>query len=185
MARKTNLSTAIVIRKAYEIVQAGDFNDLSYRGLARELNVQPQTLYRYVANIEELQIKVVLVFLNQLIDYAQDAVIGLSGEEAILAFARAIFEFSEQNHSLNSMLTLVSKIKDHDEIVAKIMELRDIPTKILQRSSSDPSKLNQHVQILMSLIFGFIEFTDLGLYRDKEKMTETLIAGMKEAIVNW
>lgn len=185
MARKASLSTDIVIQKAFEIVQKGDFNDLSYRGLARELNVQPQTLYRYVANLEELQIKVVLVFLDQLIDYTQDAVIGLSGEEAILAFARATFDFSQQNHALNSMLTLVSKIKNHDQIAAKLMELREVPTKILQRSDGDSNKLRQHVQILMSLIFGFIEFTDLGLYKDKKRMTDDLITGMKETIANW
>ncbi|AVL00744.1 hypothetical protein SIN07_00745 [Pediococcus inopinatus] len=102
-----------------------------------------------------------------------------------MSFARATFDFSQQNHALNSMLTLVSKIKNHDQIAAKLMELREVPTKILQRSDGDSNKLRQHVQILMSLIFGFIEFTDLGLYKDKKRMTDDLITGMKETIANW
>ncbi|WP_125982718.1 TetR/AcrR family transcriptional regulator [Loigolactobacillus iwatensis] len=187
MARKAKLSTEIVINKALEIAQAGDFNALSYRGLARELNVQPQTLYRYVANIEELQIKVVLIFLDQLIAFVQNAVIGLSGQEAILAFVKAAFDFSQDNHAFNSMLSLIGKINKQDEILAKLMALRDIPTTIVRRNNGneDANKVQQHVQILMSLIFGFIEFTDLGLYRDKADASTTLVANAKEIIVNW
>ncbi|MFC6171836.1 helix-turn-helix domain-containing protein [Loigolactobacillus jiayinensis] len=185
MSRKASLTTEMVVQEALAMVQAGGFNSLSYRGLARQLKVQPQTLYRYVANIEVLQIAVILAFLDQVIATAQAAVIGMSGQEALLAFARATFEFSRQNHAFSGMLYLISQINDQQAIREKILELREIPLLILQRSQTDPKKIKQRVQVLLSLIFGFIEFTDVGLYADKSVASDALVADLTAIIPDW
>ncbi len=113
MARKASLTTEVVVAKATEIVKESGFNALSYRGLARALNVQPQTLYRYVANIEELQVQVILTFLDELIQYTQSQVIGFSGNcGAILKFAQAVLTYSNHKLTLTSLLSTSADISD-------------------------------------------------------------------------
>ncbi len=183
MARKASLTTEVVVAKATEIVKESGFNALSYRGLARALNVQPQTLYRYVANIEELQVQVILTFLDELIQYTQSQVIGFSGNQAILKFAQAVLTYSNHKLTLTSLLSTSADISDKREIKAKLMALRELPAVILKRQSSKQIDASGRVQMLMSLILGFAEYIDIGLYDGTEEQAVALLQSQIEKML--
>jgi AcrR family transcriptional regulator len=57
-----------IIEKAYEMISSQGYDGFSLRGLARELDVNPMTLYHYVANRTEIIKKVILRGVKHLED---------------------------------------------------------------------------------------------------------------------
>ena len=69
-----------IIEKAYEMISSQGYESFSLRGLARELNVNPMTLYQYVKNKTEIIKKVIL----QGVQYLEDSLREEISQRAIL-----------------------------------------------------------------------------------------------------
>ena len=83
MPKGTPLSTEAVVAKAMEMARADGIDSVGYNGLARELGIKPQSMYRYVANLRELRVHLLRANLGALVEEIEAATSGLPPAKAL------------------------------------------------------------------------------------------------------
>ncbi|MBE0697019.1 MAG: WHG domain-containing protein [Anaerolineaceae bacterium] len=88
-AGKVVLDRAAVVRKAAALVNAEGAAGLTINRLARELGVQPPSLYNHISGLADLRHELALLSTQALGECIINAVIGKSGADGIIAAAQA------------------------------------------------------------------------------------------------
>ncbi len=83
------MDRASVIRAAAELVNAEGVEALTINRLARDLKVQPPSLYNHIDGLPDLRRELAFLTITALGDSLTAAVIGKSGREALVALAQA------------------------------------------------------------------------------------------------
>lgn len=86
---RAGLSRSVVVRAAADLVNAEGAEALIINRLARELHVQPPSLYNHIAGLGELWRQLALLNVMALGDCLIAAAVGRSGPAGILALAQA------------------------------------------------------------------------------------------------
>lgn len=93
MSPRAGLDTGVVVQAAAELVDAEGLHALNISRLAKNLGVQPPSLYNHVHGLPGLQRQLALYGLRLLREQITRAVIGKSGEEAVRGLAHAYRTF--------------------------------------------------------------------------------------------
>ncbi|WP_057894761.1 TetR/AcrR family transcriptional regulator [Lacticaseibacillus brantae] len=72
-----------VIAAAFAVADRDGFDGITLTKTAKQLAVQPQSLYRYVKNTQDLQGKVLAQNLKTMVDQVYEQLIGLTGPAAV------------------------------------------------------------------------------------------------------
>jgi AcrR family transcriptional regulator len=83
------LDRSAVVRAAAELVNAAGIDALTINRLARQLNVQPPSLYNHISGLPGLWRELALLNAQNLCDRLTTAAIGKSGPEGVRALAKA------------------------------------------------------------------------------------------------
>lgn len=94
--RKSRLDRAAVVQAAADLVNAEGAEALTINRLARELHVQPPSLYNHIAGMPALWRELGLKSTRELGDRLISAVIGKTGPEGIMAMADAYREYIKE-----------------------------------------------------------------------------------------
>ncbi|MEV6110171.1 WHG domain-containing protein [Streptomyces sp. NPDC051940] len=86
---RAGLSAGAVVDVALAVVDADGAAGLTLSAVASRAGVATPSLYKHVRNLAELRGLLTARVLDELADRVTDAVLGLSGEEAVRAFMRA------------------------------------------------------------------------------------------------
>ena len=89
MPGRAGLDKAVVVRAAIALINAEGSEALTINRLARELKVQPPSLYNHINGLAELRRALALVNAQWLGDRLTEAAIGQSGQAGISALAHA------------------------------------------------------------------------------------------------
>ena len=159
MPRGKSLSTEIVLDKAFEMARRDGIDGVSYNGLARALDIRPQSLYRYVPDVKALRVALLGGFLNELVDSISRATEGLPPKEALCAFAVAIYD---ECHACPCYYEAFDLMHSH----SLIPELREPLTRLVslvQRPVSqvvdDPAEAGRYTQLIMAAILGYAQMS--------------------------
>ena len=119
MPRKSNYSTEIVLDNAIEMAREGGIDSVTYNGLARELGMRPQSMYRYVPDLKTLRVALLGGFLNELVDKIADATEGLAPVDALRTFAVALYDECHANRCYYESFALMHRY----EIIEYLREI--------------------------------------------------------------
>ncbi|MFH5810762.1 TetR/AcrR family transcriptional regulator [Companilactobacillus sp. FL22-1] len=72
-----------VVNAATELAKKIGFEAVTLTKTATELSIQPQSMYRYVKNTDDLKSKVLAKNLELLVNQLYEQLIGLTGEQAL------------------------------------------------------------------------------------------------------
>ncbi len=86
---RAGLNRQAVIQAAVDLVNAEGAEALTINRLARELSVQPPSLYNHIEGLAELRRELALISIRALGDRLIDAAIGKSGPAGIIAISQA------------------------------------------------------------------------------------------------
>jgi AcrR family transcriptional regulator len=100
MPRKTRLDRAAVVAAAASLIQAEGLGALSINRLARELGIQPPSLYNHIDGLPGLYRELALLNARQMGDQLANAAIGKSGPAALEAVAQAYRDYIKTNPAL-------------------------------------------------------------------------------------
>ena len=109
MPRKSNYSTEIVLDKAIELAREGGIDSVTYNGLARELGMRPQSMYRYVPDLKALRVALLGGFQNELVDKIAGATEGLAPVDALRTFAVALYDECHANRCYYESFALMHR----------------------------------------------------------------------------
>ena len=99
-ANQPRLDRERVVRAAADLVNAEGAGALTINRLARELNVQPPSLYNHVDGLEDLQRKLALLNAHRLGECITQAAVGQTGAPAVRSVAQAYRAYILQNPGL-------------------------------------------------------------------------------------
>jgi len=97
MARKRGLDRDDVINAALAIVDADGLDSLSLTAVAAALEVQPPSLYSHVDGLNGLLDALAVAVTAEFGETLRDSVVGVSGDDAVGAFAHAYRNWATNN----------------------------------------------------------------------------------------
>lgn len=100
MGSRAGLDRAAVVAAAARLVDERGWEALSLTGLARQLRVEPPSLYNHIAGLAGLRRELALMALDELDSTLGKAAIGKSGDEAVIALAQAYRSFIKRRPGL-------------------------------------------------------------------------------------
>ena len=87
MTKRRNLDLDKVVNQAIEIIQADGIKALTLPRLAKVLDIRTQSLYNYIANLDELVSLIGARLIREMCQEIKDGIIGLSDNVALIQFA--------------------------------------------------------------------------------------------------
>ncbi len=99
-ANRAGLDRRSVVRAAAALVNTEGASALTINRLARELGVQPPSLYNHIAGLDELWFELALMNLQNLGDCLTRAAVGKAGPTGVMALAQAYRGYVKESPGL-------------------------------------------------------------------------------------
>mgnify|MGYP004680494571 CR=1 FL=1 len=161
------LSREIVLEKALEIAMKEGLSQLTYNGLAREIGVVPQSLYRYVTNLDDVRSSIIARYVRQLLVYLAEETRELTGKEAVIRFGTGFLEFAKNTISFSDMAWGFATYANNPLVELAIFDLRSLGSDLI--SNITDNKVKENTMFLIEYIIGH-----LGMISFHQGKTEDL-----------
>lgn len=163
MVKKRVLDLDKVVDKATELITQNGLEATTMPAIAAALNIRSQSLYHYVANRHHLLSLVGAKRIKLMNERITTALVGLSGNEAILKYADIIRDTINQDKALARMIFQVNEYSPDDSINKAIWEIIDIGRRIgYNRSIS--------VHALVGAILGYVFFDETEDFAETKEL---------------
>lgn len=179
MVRKNVLSTEIVMNKAFELAKKEGVDAVTYNRLARELDIRPQSMYRYVKDLKTLRVALLQGFLTELVEKLKNATDGMGPTEALEVFAIRLYDECHKNPWYYESFELMNHYKISEEMRQPLSALVGIAQMQMEQLVADKNRAGRYTQFYMALIMGYAmmairEFMPVSL-QDNRRGYETSV----------
>lgn len=179
MARGKSLSREIVLNKAVELAKTDGIDSVTYNRLARELDIRPQSMYRYVSNLKELQVFLIYGFLSEMVEKIENAIAGLEPIEVLRTFAIKFYDEYHENSCYHESFELMHRYEIVNELTEPLSFFTSLIQKQMELLGKSPEAAIRYVQLFMALNIGYTHMeimTDFpSCHKDNRKMFEQSI----------
>lgn len=151
--KKRVLNDDLVITAALEIARESGFDHVTITRVAKKLDIQPQSMYRYAENSADLRGKAMAKSLQELLTYLYQNLMGETGKTALKKLAMVIV-FGHQDQGLTNDLGMLSQYREHPAVAEAFQGLYGLITQLLKGSIKDENELRQATQLLIDLVLG-------------------------------
>jgi len=155
MVKRRTLTREKVLEQANQLIAQRGLEHLTIRALATALDVRPQSLYNYVSSVTDLFDQVGRQFIQEISDHLMRELMGVSGREALMVFARVFREECLRQQHLAPMLLNPNALPDLTETHAALVTLYHRMFASLNLEDTGNTRLVE-VTLYRSTLFGFI-----------------------------
>lgn len=154
MVRKMGLDRSALLIAAAELADESGWDSLTLSALAQKLNVRSPSLYNHVNGLPDLRSALAVYCMELLLDILKDAVIGKSGDVAILSLSTNYLEFARQRPGLYEAF-YKTEAADTPELRKLGDQMLDIFVRILEPYPLGEQGTLHTIRGLRSLLHGF------------------------------
>lgn len=150
------LTREIVVNKAAAMAdEAGDVESITLAAVARELDVQPPSLYNHVAGVDDLRSGMALLAVQKLVHKLSRTGEGLVGREALMATALAYRRFAQEHPGIYG---LTIKAPDEGDVELTSLAQMLLQSLLLMMGSLgiEGDEALHAVRGLRALLHGFV-----------------------------
>jgi len=192
MPKGTPLSTEAVVAKAMEMARADGIDSVGYNGLARELGIKPQSMYRYVANLRELRVHLLRANLGALVEEIEAATSGLPPAKALREYAVSLYDACHANPLYYEALTLMHRYGVVEDMRDQLFRLTNLSLEPIRAISGSEQTAARRHQLFMAVNLGYAQmsqtaFLPPSLHDDRNafiaSIDELLAPFLKKAIL--
>ena len=151
--QRVNLSD--VTMTALVLVDRQSFDSLSLSAVAAELGIRPSALYTYFDSLDDLRYAIAVQATVNLTDDLRDAVVGQSGDAAVLALARTYRQFAVL-HPGQYASTLLPPTQPGDDLARAAERLTDVFARVIANYGHDGDGAIHAARAARSAIHGFV-----------------------------
>lgn len=163
MFKKRTLNRTKVINEAIAMMDRDGLAQLTLPRLAKQLNVRSQSLYNYVGNRQELIALAEAQLLDDLYQQVIDALVGLSGRQAILKFADIARHYLITHPSIAYIVYDLNELENYDQLITAIDRLVKLINQVLKVNDRGlPS-----TRSIVGAVLGFVFLGSAHTYRDE------------------
>lgn len=179
MGRGKLLSTEIVLNKAYALANENGIATVTYNGLARELEIRPQSMYRYVKDLKELRVWLLSRFLDELVEKIGSAMGALAPSEALRAFAVAMYDECHANPRYYETFELMHSYDIIDELRRSLLALGSLVQVPMEQLEGQTPDAARHTQLFVAVNLGYAQmsmtrFAPTSLQDDRESFVRSI-----------
>jgi AcrR family transcriptional regulator len=177
-----------VVRAAARLVNAGGAEALTINRLARELGVQPPSIYNHIEGLDALWRELALLSTRALAERITAAAVGRSGAEGVMAMAQAYRGYIQENLGLYQASLRASgnlEIPDPRMQAAEGRVVR-VGLALVESFGLAGNEAIHALRALRSMVHGFASLEaaggfgiPLGLDESFQRLIELLIRGME------
>ncbi|TLN14095.1 TetR/AcrR family transcriptional regulator [bacterium] len=164
MSPKKRIDKDTVVRTAATLMEEGGADALSLTRLAGKLGIQTPSLYNHIDGLGGLQRELTLMSARNLADRMEQAAIGRSGNQAILAIAQAYREYIKSVPALyqNSLRASGNRAQKDPELEALEERTVRVVLVVVESFGLRGDDAIHAVRGLRSLIHGFASLEVAG-----------------------
>lgn len=188
MPRRANsipLDRAAVVRAAVAFADTMGLEQVTMVDLAEHLKIRPPSLYNHITGIAGLRRELSLLGQRELAERIGKAVMGKSGDDAIVAMAYTYRAFVKEHPGLYSA-TISAPAPDDVELQTVAQEPVDIILKVLAAYNLHDDDALHAVRMLRSIVHGFATLEnargfELPLMRDEtfRRLVDMFLMGIR------
>ena len=175
-----------IVEAAITLLEREGESALGVNRVARELGIQPPSLYNHITGNEALRQAVVIEGYRRALDFVRQQVEGVNEPTlALKTIATALRRFAHDNPTLYAVTTNHRFRLDHPEFAQNLQGMLERYTTRLEPFGLRPDEIVHTIRMLHSAIHGFIRAELVGLFvfsqsldESYEWMINTLIDGL-------
>jgi len=171
---RRSLTPEVVTEAAANIVDAHGLAALTLARLAADLGVAPPSLYKHVAGLDDLLLRVSTLSIRRLTDILIVSALGRSGRQALLAISEAYRRFAIEHAGLYSLTqTALNPASTMQQAEAKrAIGVFDAVIK----SYSVPDDLSIHaIRMVRAGLHGFSDIEARGGFQMEQSVGESFL----------
>ena len=169
---REGLTPELVTEAAANIVDAHGPAALTLARLAADLGVAAPSLYKHVAGLDDLVLRVSTLAVRRLADVLTTAALGCSGRSALLSVASAYRRFATE-HAGFYALTQTSLKPESELLQAQVSRVVAVCAAIV-RSYGVPEELSVHaIRIVRAGLHGFADIETRGGFQIAQSIDES------------
>lgn len=180
---RAGLDPEIVTKAAASIVDADGPAALTLARLAINLGVAPPSLYKHVAGLDDLIVRVTTLSLSRLTDELKTAAVGRSGRQALLAIAEAYRRFANEHPGLYALTQGRLKPAQNSEAARGV----EILVAVVKSYNVPDDLLIDAARVVRAGLHGFADVEARGgfqLAHSVDKSFMVLIDGLDASLKN-
>lgn len=171
---RAGLDPEIVTEAAAVIVDADGRAALTLARLAADLGVAPPSLYKHVAGLDDLTIRVTTLSIRRLADNLTQAAIGRSGRQALVAIADAYRRFAIEHTGLYA-LTQAAPDPPSNEQRAEAARALEIFSAVIASYSVPEELLIHAIRMVRAGLHGFADIEARGGFQMPQSVDESFL----------
>lgn len=181
---KKGLNQTCIVSAAAELVEEKGLDNITLCELADVLGIKTASLYNHMNGLPELNERLAELALNRLDAALRDAVIGRSGDEALLALALSYRQFAKETPQLYKAILNLPRMKD-DALNESGRAVIRIFYRVLEPYQLGSEFTAHYGRAFRSAMHGFVSLEEAGFFSgrtDVEKSYHLLIAQLLSAL---
>jgi AcrR family transcriptional regulator len=161
MAAHAGLDREVILQAAVKLIDEHGLGQLTMATLATRLKVRPPTLYHYFDGLGGIRRLLVLQGLREMGSCLGRAVMGKSGDDAIVALATALSDFALVHPGLYEATARLPEGED-PEWQSAGRDVVDIGLRALSSYNLTLSDALHTIRIIRSIVHGWVSLNNVG-----------------------
>lgn len=153
MAKGKSITRELVEEKAIQMAKENGIAGVTYNQLARELDIRPQSMYRYVANIREVHVIVIRAFLDEMTDALAEGIQNKPPLDTLRAFSENLYDISHEKPWYYEALDLLHQYDGLEELNGTLTRLAGLIQTPIR--SLKPQEYARYTQLFMAVTIGY------------------------------
>jgi AcrR family transcriptional regulator len=178
VAQRQGIGPDMIIQAAIQLADEHGLEQISLASLAAKLGIKTPSLYNHIAGLPGLRKQLTLYGIQQLKESGMQAVLGKSGDEAVIAFCLDYVAFVRLHPGLYEAVVLVNHQSD-PEIDAASNELVTLLLRILDAYKLEEKDALHRIRAIRSMVHGFATLEAKGGFALKLDRDESLLLMLK------
>lgn len=180
---KKGLDTQTILNTAAELAEEKGIENVTLLQVAERLGVKSPSLYNHLSGVRELSLGIAKIAIGRLENDVQNAAVGRSKSEALMAIAMAYREFEKKNPELYKAIL---RYPDYDD--ANVQEAGHTVVRILYRVMQpyhySKEETIHFVRGFRSALHGFVSLEEAGFFKDPEADAEESYRQMVSRLIS-
>lgn len=169
---KRTLDSSKVKEAARAIIMEEGFNTLTFKNLAKRLDIRSQSLYNYYHNLDDLLEQLGADFMAELYRRLVDKLPGLSGKQALRVFAQTSHEFFDQQGPLVQLVYYLKTYANDTDFVKNTERVLKLLRQLVNLAPLETMRSEEYVDVLISSVFGYSVLEIMGLLKGNRSARE-------------
>lgn len=179
---RAKLSLANILVAATELGDQRGLYQLELKEIAQELQIKTPSLYNHITGIKGLYEHLAIKALDDLHEHLISSVLGVSGEEAMSALAKAYLQFGTENPTLYQAIEN-PKLQETEVISEKKAKILKLVQQLLKPYHFSEDQELHIIRIFRSYLHGFVNLNGGKLYQICLDLNESFELGFQALLI--